>query len=151
MHTFTTENTETRTKFAQLEEVVRFQAKQLHSEMASTVRRMIMQHEKKVNSQNEITPESLNELVGAIKMKASHEDVTQMHSSKANKVDVEMCFRWVDLLHKMMNQVMLLTTLKFKSDLELVGAESAHMRQNRKVQMLNQSLIIQKWVESFDS
>ena len=84
-------------------------------------------------------------------MKATYDELAKVQSAKANKVDVEMCFRWVDLLHKMMNQVMLLTTLKFKSDLDLVGAESAHMRQNRKVQMLNQSLIIQKWVESFDS
>ena len=56
---------------------------------------------------------------------------------KANKVDVEMCFRWVDLLHKMVNQIMLLVTLKFKSDLEQVGGESSNLKQNKKVQMLN--------------
>jgi hypothetical protein len=64
---------------------------------------------------------------------------------------VETCFRWVDLLHKMVNQIMLLLTIKFKSELEQVGGESSNSKQNRKVQMLNQSLIIQKWVESFDS
>jgi hypothetical protein len=51
----------------------------------------------------------------------------------------------------MVNQIMLLLTIKFKSELEQVGGESSNSKQNRKVQMLNQSLIIQKWVESFDS
>ena len=37
-----------------------------------------------------------------------------------------MCLRWVDLLHKMVNQIMLLLTLKFKSELEQVGGESAN-------------------------
>lgn len=54
-------------------------------------------------------------------------------------------------MHKMVNQIMLLLTIKFKSELEQVGGESSNSKQNRKVQMLNQSLIIQKWVESFDS
>lgn len=37
---------------------------------------------------------------------------------KANKVDTEMCLRWVDLLHKMVNKVVLLLTTKFKVDLD---------------------------------
>ena len=54
-------------------------------------------------------------------------------STKASKVDTEMCLRWVDLLHKMVNQVMLLVTLKCKSDLEPIGGESNNIKQNRKV------------------
>lgn len=42
----------------------------------------------------------------------------KMQIQKANKIDIEMCLRWVDLLHKMVNQIMLLLTLKFKSELE---------------------------------
>ena len=74
-----------------------------------------------------------------------------MADSKANKVDTEMCLRWVDLLHKMINKMMILITCKLRSDIELAGGESKNTRQNRKVQLLNQSLIISKWVESFDS
>jgi len=69
--------------------------------------------------------------------KATREELGKMQAMKANKVDVEMCFRWVDLLHKMVNQIMLLVTLKFKSDLEQVGGESNNLKQNKKVQMLN--------------
>ena len=42
-------------------------------------------------------------------------------------------------------------TLKCKSDLEPVGGESNNVKQNRKVQLLHQSLLISKWIESFDS
>ena len=42
-------------------------------------------------------------------------------NEKANKVDTEMCLRWVDLLHKMVNKVVLLLTTKLKTDLD-VGA-----------------------------
>ena len=74
-----------------------------------------------------------------------------MIATKASKIDTEMCLRWVDLLHKMVNQVMLLMTLKCKSDLEQIGGESNNVKQNRKVQLLHQSLLISKWIESFDS
>ena len=49
-------------------------------------------------------------------------------ATKASKIDTEMCLRWVDLLHKMVNQVMLLMTLKCKSDLEPIGGESNNVK-----------------------
>ena len=100
---------------------------------------------------DQIPGEQRGEIFDVIQSKANHEDITKIQMQKANKIDIEMCLRWVDLLHKMVNQIMLLLTLKFKSELEQVGGESNHVKQNRKVQMLNQSLIIQKWVESFNS
>ena len=51
---------------------------------------------------------------------------------KANKVDTEMCLRWVDLLHKMVNKVVLLLTTKLKVDLD-TGGDTANNRQNKKV------------------
>jgi len=51
----------------------------------------------------------------------------------------------------MVNQVMLLMTLKLKTDLEVIGGESNHQKQNKKVQLLHQSLLVSKWIESFDS
>ena len=86
-----------------------------------------------------------------VSTKAEKDEMETLVSVKANKVDTEMCLRWVDLLHKMVNQVMLLMTLKCKSDLEPVGGESNNVKQNRKVQLLHQSLLISKWIESFDS
>lgn len=83
--------------------------------------------------------------------KASVDMLEQLQIQKANKVDVEMCMRWVDMLHKMCNALATLHTLSFKTALEFKGNESAHQIQNRKVQLLHQSLVIEKWVESFDS
>ena len=54
--------------------------------------------------------------------------VEYLVDTKANKVDTEMCLRWVDLLHKMVNKVMLLVTCKLKSDIELVGGESHNVK-----------------------
>jgi len=56
-------------------------------------------------------------------------------NEKANKVDTEMCLRWVDLLHKMVNKVVLLLTTKLKVDLDL-GKETVNNQQNKKVQLL---------------
>ena len=61
-----------------------------------------------------------------------------------------MCLRWVDLLHKMVNKIVLLLTTKLKTDLD-TGNEGTNQRQNKKVQLLQQGLIISKWIESFDS
>jgi len=83
--------------------------------------------------------------------KADRSVVETLIDAKANKVDTEMCLRWVDLLHKMMNKMMILVTCKFKSDIDVVGGESQNTKQNRKVQLLHQSLLISKWIESFDS
>jgi hypothetical protein len=47
---------------------------------------------------------------------------------KANKIDVEMCMRWVDLLHKMCNALANLTTLNFKTALDIKGNESMHAK-----------------------
>ena len=83
-------------------------------------------------------------------VKADKSALQNIVSEKANKVDTEMCLRWVDLLHKMVNKVVLLLTTKLKTDLD-TGHETANNRQNKKVQLLQQGLIISKWIESFDS
>ncbi len=43
-----------------------------------------------------------------------------------------MCLRWVDLLHKMVNKVVLLLTTKLKTDLD-VGVETVNNAKNKKV------------------
>ena len=85
-----------------------------------------------------------------VAVKADKSIIETIVNEKANKVDTEMCLRWVDLLHKMVNKVVLLLTTKLKTDLD-VGNDGANQRQNKKVQLLQQGLIISKWIESFDS
>ena len=82
--------------------------------------------------------------------KADKEVIDNLVTEKANKVDTEMCLRWVDLLHKMVNKVVLLITTKLKVDCD-VGIETQNNRTDKKVQLLQQGLIISKWIESFDS
>lgn len=65
--------------------------------------------------------------------KADTDLLERIADSKANKVDTEMCLRWVDLLHKMINKMMILITCKLRSDIEIAGGESKNTRQNRKV------------------
>ena len=85
-----------------------------------------------------------------VSQKADKEVIDNIVTEKANKVDTEMCLRWVDLLHKMVNKVVLLITTKLKVDCDM-GIETQNNRTDRKVQLLQQGLIISKWIESFDS
>lgn len=75
----------------------------------------------------------MNVVKEAMADKASVDMLEQLQVQKANKVDVEMCMRWVDMLHKMCNALANLHTLNFKTALEFKGNESAHQIQNRKV------------------
>ena len=70
-----------------------------------------------------------------VSVKADKEHLESVINEKANKVDTEMCLRWVDLLHKMVNKVILLLTTKLKTDID-VGHDAANTRQNKKVQLL---------------
>ena len=63
-----------------------------------------------------------------VAVKADRKVVETIVQEKANKVDTEMCLRWVDLLHKMVNKVVLLLTTKLKTDLDVVGNEGANQR-----------------------
>lgn len=60
----------------------------------------------------------LQEMKSVVAVKADKDIVEQFVSEKANKVDTEMCMRWVDLLHKMVNKVVLLLTTKLKTDID---------------------------------
>jgi len=65
----------------------------------------------------------LAEMKSVVDVKADKVAIESIVNEKANKVDTEMCLRWVDLLHKMVNKVVLLLTTKLKTDLE-TGAET---------------------------
>ncbi len=92
----------------------------------------------------------LTEVKGIVAVKADKDQVEKIVDEKANKVDTEMCLRWVDLLHKMVNKVVLLLTTKLKTDIDQ-GVDTANNVKNKKVQLLQQGIIITKWIESFDS
>ena len=134
-----------------MEDTVKFQARQIQKEMFSAVRRVFSQNQTKDEGQGVNVAAVTEQLKEVVSSKAEKDETEVLIGTKANKIDTEMCLRWVDLLHKMVNQVMLLVTLKCKSDLDPVGGESNNVKQNRKVQLLHQSLLISKWIESFDS
>ena len=69
----------------------------------------------------------MQEMKEVVAVKADKSIVETIVNEKANKVDTEMCLRWVDLLHKMVNKVVLLLTTKLKTDLD-VGNDGANQR-----------------------
>lgn len=62
-----------------------------------------------------------------VAVKADKSTLDTIVKEKANKVDTEMCLRWVDLLHKMVNKVVLLLTTKLKTDID-VGTDGTNQR-----------------------
>ena len=76
----------------------------------------------------------IEQMKDVVKVKADKETVDSIVTEKANKVDTEMCLRWVDLLHKMVNKVVLLLTTKLKTDLD--KGDTKNNRQNKKVHLL---------------
>lgn len=75
----------------------------------------------------------LGNLKDVLNQKVSMEMFNTLTVQKANKIDVEMCMRWVDLLHKMCNAIANLMTLNYKTALDVRGNESMHAKQNRNV------------------
>lgn len=61
----------------------------------------------------------MEQMKGVVNVKADKAQMDQIVQEKANKVDTEMCLRWVDLLHKMVNKVVLLVTTKLKTDIDI--------------------------------
>ena len=122
--------------------------------MYSAVRRVFSAHTANNSSADDGKPLTMSTVMSEMKqvvaVKADKAIVETLVNEKANKVDTEMCLRWVDLLHKMVNKVVLLLTTKLKTDLD-TGNEGKNERQNKKVQLLQQGVIISKWIESFDS
>jgi len=77
----------------------------------------------------------IEQVKSVVAVKADQAAIDKIVDEKANKVDTEMCLRWVDLLHKMVNKVVLLLTTKLKTDID-IGGESANNQKNKKVQLL---------------
>jgi len=71
--------------------------------------------------------------------------------AKANKTDTEISLRWVDLLHRMVKQLIHIYSMHLKGDIDMVGIESKNQKQQRKVELLHQALVVSKWIDSFDS
>lgn len=74
----------------------------------------------------------MEQMKGVVAVKADKSTLDEIVTEKANKVDTEMCLRWVDLLHKMVNKVVLLLTTKLKIDIDL-NKDTANNQQNKKV------------------
>ena len=77
--------------------------------------------------------------------------MTALEFSKASKIDVELCMRWIDLLHRMVKSIMQIYTMKLKSEIDATELESENQKQNKRVEIFHQSLIVEKWIESFNS
>ncbi len=70
---------------------------------------------------------------------------------KANKVDLNLCLEWVELLHQMLKQVMHMYTAHLKTDLDQTGHETVNDRKTQRVSLFNQALVISRWIDTFDT
>jgi len=59
-----------------------------------------------------------------VKERASKDSVNALEFSKASKIDVELCMRWIDLLHRMVKSIMQVYTMKLKSEIDATELES---------------------------
>ena len=90
--------------------------------MYSAVRRCLKE-QTTADSADDANPTTMSKVMQEVKevlaYKADKTTVETIVLEKANKIDTEMCLRWVDLLHKMVNKVVLLLTTKLKTDLDV--------------------------------
>ena len=63
-----------------------------------------------------------------LQSKADTEKVMSLEQSKANKIDTEISLRWVDLLHKMVRQIINLYSMQLKGDVDSTGHESKNLK-----------------------
>ena len=101
-----------------IENTVKTQAQVIQKEMNNAVRRAFNQHKAKDENQPVSMATVMEQMKDVVAVKADKSALQYIVDEKANKVDTEMCLRWVDLLHKMVNKVVLLLTTKLKTDLD---------------------------------
>lgn len=118
-----------------VEELLKFQARSIQKEIYTSVRKGVQAYlakdelaNKSGGGGNGIDLGSLKEVLNE---KVSLDMFNTLTVQKANKIDMEMCMRWVDMLHKMINSVATLLSLHFKTTLDVKGQESTHAKQNR--------------------
>ena len=88
-------------KIVYLEELIKSQTTSFSREMHANVRKAISQL-KTSQKQDTIDMKEVTETVTSMMQhKADFDRVLKLEDQKSNKVDVDICLRWVDLLHKM--------------------------------------------------
>lgn len=75
--------------------------------MFSNIKRAIENQMQTKGATGDLDPERIRELVNSlVKSKAEQDDLRSLQHAKANKVDADICLRWVDLLHRMLKAVL---------------------------------------------
>ncbi len=124
-------------KVLELEEIIKQQTKTIQKDMFTAIRRAIGQMKQE---KAETSPEVQEVQLAVQKMlqeKADTEKVLALEHQKANKIDTEISLRWVDLLHKMIRQMINLYSMQLKGEVDQTGHESKNQKQNRRVELLH--------------
>ena len=124
-------------KVLELEEIIKQQTKTIQKDMFTAIRRAIGQMKQE---KAETSPEVKEVQLAVQKMlqeKADTEKVLALEHQKANKIDTEISLRWVDLLHKMIRQMINLYSMQLKGEVDQTGHESKNQKQNRRVELLH--------------
>lgn len=93
----------------------------------------------------------------AILSKADKTEVESLTQIKANKCDIELTFKWIELMHDQLKQTIVLIIEILRSQVEteqvrsaLVPNEGLNHANNSKAFLFQQSLLIGQWINRFD-
>lgn len=111
-------------KIQYLNDLVVSSAKSVNKEMFGAVRKAVGQLQLKQETGQVNYGEVTDQFRDILKLRASKESVTALEFSKASKIDVELCMRWIDLLHRMVKSIMQIYTMKLKSEIDATELES---------------------------
>ena len=84
-------------------------------------------------------------VISVLDEKADRKELDVFFNQKASKNDTELALRWIEIVHKQLKQMVVLISEDMRQAVE-PAVDSKHASVNRKVQMLQQSLLLFKWI-----
>ena len=150
------ENVESKLQeFDEMKEIINELNEKIKFEIQSAVRKSSKTETMKITQmvQNMIPKSSGSQDTDVLKkqidLKADKFDLNQIGNYKSNKVDTENNSKAIDIMHKQMRHLVIMMMENFRVQLETENL-STQTKINRMNVVLQQSLLLAKWVSKFD-
>ena len=150
------ENVESKLQeFDEMKEIINELNEKIKFEIQSAVRKSSKTETMKITQmvQNMIPKSSGNQDTDVLKkqidQKADKFDLNQIGNYKSNKIDTENNSKAIDIMHKQMRHLVIMMMENFRVQLETENL-STQTKINRMNVVLQQSLLLAKWVSKFD-
>lgn len=86
-----------------------------------------------------------------LESKVNFSDLPQILAVKSNKADTEMALRQIEIVHKQLQQLVVLVVQKLRQSIDQNLNETQHSKTNKKVNLLHNALLIADWINNFDT